>query len=46
MQRDFNLNNELYTFMLQKKAEASISLASNIPQVQIVDPAMIESPNK
>jgi capsular exopolysaccharide synthesis family protein len=43
MQRDFNLNNELYTYMLQKKAEASISLASNIPQVQIIDPAMIES---
>lgn len=42
-QRDFNLNNELYTYMLQKKAEASISLASNIPQVQIIDPAMIES---
>jgi len=42
-QRDFNLNNELYTFMIQKKAEASISLASNIPQVQIIDPAMIES---
>lgn len=29
--------------MLQKKAEASISLASNIPQVQIIDPAMVES---
>lgn len=43
MQRDFNLNNELYTYMLQKKAEASISLASHIPQVQIIDPAMIES---
>lgn len=43
IQRDFNLNNELYTYMLQKKAEASISLASNIPQVQIIDPAMIES---
>ena len=42
-QRDFNLNNDLYTYMLQKKAEASISLASNIPQVQIIDPAMIES---
>ncbi|HZW39134.1 MAG TPA: polysaccharide biosynthesis tyrosine autokinase [Ignavibacteriaceae bacterium] len=43
IQRDFNLNNELYTYMLQKKAEASISLASNIPQVQIIDPAMVES---
>ena len=43
IQRDFNLNNELYTYMLQKKAEASISLASNIPQVQIIDPAMVEA---
>jgi len=43
MQRDFNLNNELYTYMLQKKAEASITLASKIPQVQIIDPAMVES---
>ena len=43
MQRDFTLNNELYTYMLQKKAEASISLASNIPQVQIIDNAMMEA---
>lgn len=43
MQRDFNLNNDLYTYMMQKKAEASISLASNIPQVQIIDPAMMEA---
>ncbi len=43
IQRDFNLNNELYTYMLQKKAEASISLASNIPEVQIIDPAMVEA---
>lgn len=43
IQRDFNLNNELYTYLLQKRAEASISLASNIPQVQIIDPAMIEA---
>ena len=43
MQRDFNLNNELYTYMLQKKAEASITMASNIPEVQIIDTAMVES---
>ena len=43
MQRDFDLNNQLYTYMMQKKAEASISLASNIPQVQIIDPAMTEA---
>ena len=43
IQRDFNLNNELYTYMIQKKAEAAISIASNIPQVQIIDPAMVEA---
>lgn len=43
IQRDFNLNNELYTYMMQKKAEAAITLASNIPQVQIIDPAMVEA---
>lgn len=43
IQRDFNLNNELYTYMLQKKAEASISLASNIPQVQVIDPATTDA---
>lgn len=43
IQRDFNLNNELYTYMLQKKAEASISLASNIPQVQVIDPASTDA---
>lgn len=43
IQRDFNLNNTLYTYMLQKKAEASLSLASNMPQVQIIDPAMVDA---
>jgi capsular exopolysaccharide synthesis family protein len=43
IQRDFNLNNELYTYMMQKKAESAISLASNIPQVQIIDPARVEA---
>lgn len=43
IQRDFNLNNELYTYMMQKKAEASITMASNIPQVQIIDAAMVEA---
>lgn len=43
IQREFNLNNELYTYMMQKKAETSIVLASNIPQVQIIDAAMVEA---
>ncbi len=43
IQRENNLNNELYTYMLQKKAEASISKASIAPEVQVIDPAMIEA---
>ncbi len=43
MQREFDLNNELYTYMLQKKAEASISKASIAPEVQVIDPAIAEA---
>jgi tyrosine-protein kinase Etk/Wzc len=43
IQREFDLNNELYTYMLQKKAEASITKASIAPQVQIIDPAIVEA---
>ncbi len=43
IQRDFDLNNELYTYLQQKKAEASISKASIAPQVQVIDAALAES---
>lgn len=43
IQREFDLNNDLYTYMLQKKAEASISKASIAPEVQVIDPARIEA---
>lgn len=43
IQRDFDLNNELYTYMLQKKAEASISKASIASEVQIIDDAIVEA---
>lgn len=39
IQRQFNLTNEIYTFLLQKRAEANIALASTIPDVQIIDVA-------
>lgn len=42
MQRDFDVNNELYNFLLKKKAEASISQASIAPQAKIIDPALSE----
>ncbi len=38
IKRNFDLNNELYTFLLQRRAEAEISRASNNPDAQILDP--------
>jgi len=43
LQRDFDLNNELYVFMSQKQAEASIARASVVPEVQVIDKAMVEA---
>ncbi len=43
IQRQFNLTSEIYTFLLQKRAEANIALASNMPNVQIVDTAKPET---
>ena len=43
VQREFDLNNEFYTYMSQKKAEASISKASIAPEVQIIDEAKVEA---
>ena len=39
MQRKFNLNNVIYTYLLQKRSEAAIALASNYPDYQILEPA-------
>jgi tyrosine-protein kinase Etk/Wzc len=39
MQRKFNLNNVIYTYLLQKRSEAAISLASNYPDFEILEPA-------
>ncbi len=38
IKRNFDLNNELYTFLLQRRAEAEITKASNNPDGQILDP--------
>ncbi len=46
IQREFDLNNELYTYLLQKRAEASLAKASIMPEIQIIDPAMLESSEK
>ncbi|MGM0375164.1 MAG: GumC family protein [Bacteroidota bacterium] len=39
IQRDFQLNDNLYTFLLRKRSEAAIALASNAPDHKIIDPA-------
>jgi len=43
IQRQFDLTNEVYTFLLQKRAETNISLASSMPDVQVIDVARPES---
>lgn len=37
IQRQFTLTNEIYTFLLQKRAETNITLASSLPDVQTID---------
>jgi tyrosine-protein kinase Etk/Wzc len=39
MQRKFQLNDAIYTFLLQKRSEAQISLASTNPDYEIIEPA-------
>lgn len=39
IKRMVDLNNELYNFLLQKRAEAQITKASNIPDIEVLDAA-------
>lgn len=43
-EREFNLNNNLFTFLLQRRAEAQITKASNMPDNQVVDIAKSNHP--
>lgn len=43
IERRYQLNNETYTFLLQKLSEAQIAKASNTPDNEIIDPARMES---
>ncbi|MFO7999661.1 MAG: polysaccharide biosynthesis tyrosine autokinase [Marinilabilia sp.] len=40
IQRDFQLNDNIYTFLLEKRSEAGIALASNAPDHKVIDPAI------
>jgi capsular exopolysaccharide synthesis family protein len=39
IQRKFQLNDDIYKYLLQKRAEASIAIASSAPDKSIIDPA-------
>lgn len=42
IQRQYNLTSEIYTFLLQRRAELEISLASAVVDIHIIDPAQPE----
>jgi len=42
IERQFNLNSVLYTFLLQKRAEAQLQKASNKPDNVLIDPAIAD----
>ncbi len=46
IQRKYDLNNKFYTFLLEKRAEAGIEKASNIPDSKVLDGARIENVKK
>ncbi|MCY1635019.1 GumC family protein [Marinifilum sp. D737] len=46
IKRSFDLNNELYTFLLKKRAEAAITTASNISDARVLDPARVRTAKK
>jgi tyrosine-protein kinase Etk/Wzc len=39
IQRKYNFNNEQYSYLLQKRSEASITLASTYPDFEVLEPA-------
>lgn len=39
IQRSFDLNNTVYNYLLEKRAEAGIAKASNVPDNRTIDPA-------
>nr|WP_319569952.1 polysaccharide biosynthesis tyrosine autokinase [uncultured Draconibacterium sp.] len=42
IQRQYELTNDIYTFLLQRRAELEISLASALVDIQVIDPAQLE----
>ncbi len=46
IQRKYDLNNKFYTFLLEKRAEAGIKKASNVPDNRILDEARLDNVKK
>jgi tyrosine-protein kinase Etk/Wzc len=46
IQRQFDINNTVYTFLLEKRAEAGIAKASNVPDNVIIDRASTFTSNR
>jgi tyrosine-protein kinase Etk/Wzc len=46
IQRKFDLNNTVYTYLLEKRAESGIARASNLPDNRIIDSASSSGPIK
>lgn len=42
IQRQYELTNEIYTFLLQRRAELEIALAGAVVETQVIDPAQYE----
>jgi len=43
IKRQYNVNDQIYTFLLQKRAEAAIAMASNVADNKILDMARVEN---
>lgn len=51
IERKFRLNDAIYNYLMEKRAEANITKASNLPDSEVIEPAKMEgsgpvSPNK
>ncbi|HEY3370922.1 MAG TPA: polysaccharide biosynthesis tyrosine autokinase [Prolixibacteraceae bacterium] len=43
IQRQYNLTNDIYTYLLQKRAETNIALASSVSDIQVIETASVET---
>lgn len=43
IKRNFDLNNDLYTFLQKRRAEAAIKMASNVSDIQVIDSACYDT---